>query len=97
MFIGLRYYLALLASGAHVSLGQAVSYTGAANFALFVSVTPDGIGIREAFLLFAQRIHHVSTDAIVTANIIDRATFVVFLGVLFLVALGLHAKDRFRS
>ncbi|MBL8121878.1 flippase-like domain-containing protein [Candidatus Saccharibacteria bacterium] len=96
-FICLRYYLALRAGGAQLSLGQAVSYTGAANFALFVSITPDGIGIREAFLLFAQHIHLVSTDAIVTANIIDRATFVVFLGLLFMVALGLHAKDRFKS
>lgn len=93
-FIGLRYYFALQAAGAHVSVGQAISYTGAANFAVFVSITPDGVGIREAFLLFAQSIHHVSTHSIVAANIIDRATFVLFLGILFLVALSLHAKNR---
>ena len=95
-FIGLRYYFALQAAHANVSIGQAISYTGAANFAVFVSITPDGVGIREAFLLFAQNIHHVSTHSIVAANIIDRATFVLFLGILFLVALGLHAKDRLR-
>ena len=95
-FIGLRYYFALQAAHAHVSIGQAISYTGAANFAVFVSITPDGIGIREAFLLFAQNIHHVSTHSIVAANIIDRATFVLFLGILFVIALGLHAKDRLR-
>lgn len=94
-FIGIRYYLALRAAGTDVSLGQIVSYTGAANFALFVSITPDGIGIREAFLLFAQNIHHVPTDAIVTASLIDRAVYVVFLGILFIVALSLHAKARF--
>ncbi len=96
MFIGIRYYFALRAAGTEVSLGQLVSYTGAANFALFVSITPDGIGIREAFLLFAQGIHHVSTQAIVTASLIDRATYVVFLGLLFIIALGIHARDRFR-
>lgn len=95
-FIGLRYYFALQAAHAHVSIGQAISYTGAANFAVFVSITPDGVGIREAFLLFAQNIHHVSTHSIVAANIIDRATFVLFLGILFLIALALHAKDRLR-
>jgi uncharacterized membrane protein YbhN (UPF0104 family) len=92
-FIGLRYYFALQAAHAHVSIGQAISYTGAANFAVFVSITPDGVGIREAFLLFAQNIHHVSTHAIVAANVIDRATFVLFLGVLFIIALSLHARD----
>lgn len=96
LFIGLRYYFALQAAGAHVSIGQAISYTGAANFAVFVSITPDGIGIREAFLLFAQNIHHVSTHSIVAANLIDRATFILFLGLLFIVALALHANDRFR-
>lgn len=93
-FIGLRYYFALQAAGANVSIGQAISYTGAANFAVFVSITPDGVGIREAFLLFAQSIHHVSTHSIVAANIIDRATYVLFLGILFLIALSLHAKNK---
>ncbi|MGB4800114.1 MAG: lysylphosphatidylglycerol synthase domain-containing protein [Candidatus Saccharimonadales bacterium] len=94
VFLTCRYYFALRASGADVSVGQALSYTGAANFALFVSLTPDGIGFREAFLLFAQHIHHVPTNEIVQANIIDRAVYVVFLGLLFLLALGLHAKQK---
>jgi uncharacterized membrane protein YbhN (UPF0104 family) len=94
VFLTLRYYLALRASGTDVSLGQALSYTGAANFALFVSITPDGIGIREAFLLFSQNIHGVATPDIVAASLIDRATYVLFLGLLFVLALGLHAKER---
>ncbi|MCA9327346.1 flippase-like domain-containing protein [Candidatus Saccharibacteria bacterium] len=96
VFTSLRYYLAIRASGNDVTLGQLVSYTGAANFALFVSITPDGIGIREAFLLFSQNIHQVSTDTIVAANLIDRATYVLFLGILFLIALSLHAKERLK-
>lgn len=93
-FITLRFYIALTASGADVSFGQALSYTGAANFALFVSLTPDGIGIREAFLYAAQGIHGVATSDIIAASLIDRAAYVLFLGLLFLLALGLHAKGR---
>lgn len=94
LFIGLRYYFALRAAGADISIGQAISYTGAANFAVFVSFTPDGIGIREAFILFSQGIHGVSTENIVAANIIDRASYVLFLAILFIVALLLHARDK---
>lgn len=90
-----RYGIALKAVGAQVSLGQIISYTGAANFSLFVSITPDGIGIREAFLLFAQRLHGVSTHAIVAASLVDRAAYVVFLAILGLIALALHAHKRF--
>lgn len=93
-FLTLRFYFALTATGAEVSLGQALSYTGAANFALFVSLTPDGIGIREAFLYAAQGIHTVSTPEIVAASLVDRATYVLFLGLLFLLAVSLHAKSR---
>ena len=95
--IALRYYCTLRATGAEVSLGQALSYAGAANFALFVSITPDGIGIREGFLLFSQQVHQVSTQHIVQANIIDRASYVLFLGLLFIIALSLHAKKRFTA
>lgn len=94
--ITVRYYVELQAVHADVSIGQAVSYTGAANFALFVSVTPDGIGIREAFLLFSQRLHGVDTQYIVSASLLDRASYILFLGLLFVVALSLHAKDRLR-
>ena len=88
------YYVELHAVDTSISVGQAMSYAGAANFALFVSITPDAIGIREAFLVFSQNIHHVPTSDIVSANVIDRAAYVIFLGILFLVALSLHAKDK---
>jgi uncharacterized membrane protein YbhN (UPF0104 family) len=95
LFISLRYYVAMYAANDHVSIGQALSYTGAANFSLFVSITPDGIGIREAFLYFAQGIHHVSTHTIVAANLIDRASYVIFILLCLLVGASLHAYDRF--
>ncbi len=88
------YFVELRAVDTHVSFAQAVSYAGAANFALFVSITPDGVGIREAFLLFSQRIHHVPTHDIVSANVIDRGVYVLFLLLLFVVVLSLHAGDK---
>jgi uncharacterized membrane protein YbhN (UPF0104 family) len=71
-----------------------ITYTGAANFALFVALTPGAIGIREAFLLFTRHLHHISSANIVAANIIDRAIFIVVLGVLFGLTLGFHAKYK---
>lgn len=78
----------------HISLGQVITYTGAANFALFVALTPGAIGIRETFLVFSQSLHHISTANIVDASIIDRAIFLVYLGLLFALTLILHAKNR---
>jgi len=88
------YYVELRAVNPHISLHQAMSYAGAANFALFVSITPDAIGIREAFLAFSQHIHHVSTANIISANLIDRAAYVLFLAILFVIVLVTHAKAR---
>lgn len=90
------FYLELKSVHADTSFAQALTYTGAANFALFVSLTPGAIGIREAFLVFSQSLHGLSSATIVAANVIDRSMYLVFLGVLFLLTLGLHAKDKLR-
>ena len=42
----------------HETVRRVISYTGAANFSLFVALTPGAIGFREAFLEFSKRIHH---------------------------------------
>ena len=90
------YFVELHAVNPSISLAQAMSYAGAANFSLFVSFTPDAVGIREAFLLFSQNIHHVSTQDIIAANVIDRVSYAVFLVLLFILTLSLHAKDRLK-
>jgi uncharacterized membrane protein YbhN (UPF0104 family) len=77
-----------------VSFGQTLSYAGAANFSLYAALTPGAIGIREAFLVFSQGIHHISSSVIVAANVIDRAVFLLFLGLLFVGVTLLHAKDK---
>ncbi|MET0779647.1 MAG: lysylphosphatidylglycerol synthase transmembrane domain-containing protein [Candidatus Saccharimonadales bacterium] len=80
--------------GAHASFGQVLSYTGVASLSLFVAITPGAIGIREAFLAFSQNLHHIGGNAIVAANIVDRASYIVFLGILFVGVIALHAKDK---
>lgn len=88
------YGVELQRVGAGASIGEILSYTGVANFSLFVALTPGAIGIREAFLVFSQGLHNIDSTTIVTANILDRAVYLLFLGLLFLMALAMHAKDK---
>jgi uncharacterized membrane protein YbhN (UPF0104 family) len=90
------YYIELRAVHTGASLLQAVTYGGAANFALFVSITPGAIGFREAFLAFSRQLHHISAGGILAASVIDRSVYVVFLGVVFLFTLSMHAGARFK-
>lgn len=88
------YYLEVDAVSPGVHFMQAVSYTGSANMSLFVSLTPGAIGFREAFLLASQSLHHISTSTIVAAGVIDRAVYVLFLGVLAISVGLLHGRRR---
>jgi uncharacterized membrane protein YbhN (UPF0104 family) len=88
------YFVEIHSVHHHVNLGQAMAYTGAANLALFVALTPAAIGIRESFLLFTEKLNHLSSATIVAASLIDRAVFIVFLALLFIVVLSFHAKDK---
>lgn len=88
------YTIELQSLSPHISVHQAIIYTGAANFALFVSITPGAIGFREAFLVFSEKLHHISAATILTANLVDRALYVSLLAVLFIVALSIHAQQR---
>lgn len=90
------YAIELHNTGANASFGQILAYTGVANFALFVALTPGAIGIREGFLLFSESLHHISSAVIVAANLIDRAVYLVFLGLLFVLVLATHAKEKLR-
>lgn len=80
---------------AHYSLAQAVAYAASANLSLFVSLTPGAIGIREAFLVLSQSLHNIPLDSIVAAGIVDRAIYIFFLILLFIVSSGLHLKSMF--
>src|SRR5581483_313742 len=81
----------------NVALHQAITYTGAAQLALFVGLTPGAIGIRESFLILTERLNHIASSVIVEANVIDRAVYLVFLGSLFLLILSMHANKKLQA
>lgn len=87
------YYVELHSILPHVTALQVVAYTGAANFALFVSLTPGAIGFRESFLVFSEKLHHIPNNAIILANTIDRTVYVLLL---VLLAIGLFGSQTHR-
>jgi uncharacterized membrane protein YbhN (UPF0104 family) len=90
------YYLELnVTSSTHYSTMQAFVYTASANLSMFVSITPGAIGIREAFVVFAQSLHHIPLVSIVAAGVLDRAFYIVFLFMLFIFTSGIHLQDMF--
>lgn len=91
------YYVEISSLQRGVSFAQAIIYAGAANFSLFVSLTPGALGFRESFLYFSQRLHHINSATIVSANILDRGLYVLFLGITFLVILAVHGKQRLEN
>jgi uncharacterized membrane protein YbhN (UPF0104 family) len=97
VLITIIYIVELKSIDSSITVSQAIIYAGAANFALFVSITPGAIGFREAFLVFSQNLHHIPPSTILAANVIDRASYILLLGVLFIAALSLHAKKRLVS
>lgn len=94
--VSLIYYAELRSIAPGTAFSQAIIYTGAANLALFVSLTPGAIGFREAFLLFSQRLHHISANTIVAANIIDRTMYIVLLITMAIGIFGTHAQQHLR-
>jgi uncharacterized membrane protein YbhN (UPF0104 family) len=77
-----------------IGIHQVITYTGAANFSLFVALTPGAIGIRETFLIITKQLNGISSANIIAANIIDRSVFLIFLGILFIATLALHTKYK---
>lgn len=92
--ISLIYFTELKSVAPETTYAQAIVYTGAANLAMFVSLTPGAIGFRETFLLFSQHLHHISNATIVSANILDRAMYIVVLALMGLFIFGTHAKRQ---
>jgi uncharacterized membrane protein YbhN (UPF0104 family) len=81
----------------HISLSQIITYTGAANLALFVSLTPGAIGIRESFLIFTEHLHHISSANIILANVIDRSVYLIFLLILVVLVSIWQIKNKWDS
>ncbi|HEY5268492.1 MAG TPA: lysylphosphatidylglycerol synthase domain-containing protein [Candidatus Saccharimonadales bacterium] len=77
-----------------ISIKQVAIYTGVANLSIFVALTPGAIGIREGFLIFSRKLHHISVTNIISASIIDRSIFLVVLAILLIYILATHAKTK---
>jgi len=88
------YFVELHSINKAIHIQQVITYTGAANLALFVALTPGAIGIRESFLLLSEKLHHISSANIVLANVIDRSVFLVFLLTLGLLIFIFKIGDR---
>jgi len=81
----------------NISLRQILIYTGVENLAVFVALTPGAIGIREGFLIFSRKLHHISVANIISASIIDRAIFIIVLALLLGYVIVSHAKSKLSS
>ncbi len=92
----LIFWVELTAVSPGIQFSQVAIYTGAANLALFVSLTPGAIGFREAFLVFTQNLHHINNATIVSANTIDRAIYVLMLLILSGVIIITHAGKKLK-
>ena len=90
------FWIELTAVSPGIQCSQVAIYTGAANLALFVSLTPGAIGFREAFLVFTQKLHHIDNATIVAANTLDRAIYVLMLLILSGVIIITHAGKKLR-
>jgi uncharacterized membrane protein YbhN (UPF0104 family) len=88
------YFVEIYHIDSTVSLTQTLIYTAAANLALFVSLTPGAIGIREAFLVLSQYLHDIETATIVSASVIDRAFYVAYLLVLFIALVAVNSRKH---
>ena len=97
VLMSIIYFIELRSVDATINYGQAIIYTGAANFALFVSITPGAIGFREAFLVFSEHLHHISYSAIVAANVVDRTMYITMLLILAVIIFGTHASRGFKA
>ena len=90
------YAVELHSANSHIAMSQIITYTGAANLALFVALTPGAIGIRESFLIFTEHLHHISSANIIFANVIDRSVYLAFLLILAAMIAAWHVRNKLR-
>lgn len=93
----LAYGAELNAVGAHFSLGALLIFTGVAQFAILVALTPGAIGIRESLLFLVQGIMAISTASIILAGTIDRAVYFVVLLLITPFAIGFKKNLDFKA
>ncbi|MBC7708369.1 flippase-like domain-containing protein [Polaromonas sp.] len=90
--LAIIFYIELHSINHAVGFGQAIVYSGAANFALFVSLTPGAIGFRESFVLLAHKLHEIPNATVVAASLLDRGVYIAMLLLLCVFIFGSHAR-----
>ena len=80
-----------------VSFVHLLAYSGFANLSLFASITPAGIGIRESILLLSRKFSHFSSASIVSASVIDRSVYIVYLIIILVFILVFHSSGVLRK
>lgn len=88
----LANFVELQAIGANVTLGGLLVYTGVAQFAVVIAITPGAIGIREALLLIAQNQMDLTSQDIILAATVDRIVYVITLVLLAPLAIGIKKR-----
>lgn len=95
--VSIIYFFELLIVGSKPLISSILTYTGSANLALFVGITPGAIGIRESFIVLSQNLHGIQNNQILAVSVLDRSIYFLFLGVLFVFSNVLHIRKKLLS
>ncbi|MFZ2125757.1 MAG: lysylphosphatidylglycerol synthase domain-containing protein [Candidatus Saccharimonadales bacterium] len=88
------YFIEIYHINTGISIVQTLVYSAAANLSIFVAITPGAIGIRESFLALSQQLHGIDTTTIVGASVIDRAFYIGFLALIFIILLAINSRKH---
>ena len=77
------YSIIFTGLGFNINMPQALLYNAIISLSLYFTVTPGSIGVREAMLLLFGGGIFVSESAILAVSLIDRASMMIMLLVLF--------------
>jgi uncharacterized membrane protein YbhN (UPF0104 family) len=78
------YYIEFFAIGVRLSLLQVILYSVLSSMAMFISITPGAIGVREAVFLIFSGVLMITDEQIIQTAIIDRGTLFLVLSFIYL-------------
>ncbi len=93
IFFG-EYWVQFHALAIDIDLKKLILFGTVSALGMFVSITPNGLGIRESIHILFRDVFGVSTDQILQASVLERGVLVLVLGLLFLL---LHRNALFKK
>lgn len=93
----LIYLIEIKSVNKTISYPQILSYTGAGAYSLFVSLTPGAIGFKEALLLLSTKLNAIPTATVISASIIDRGVYLLFLVIIIILVISIHAQKSIKK